>query len=86
MVMAVLPASYHLIFKLLHYISGTQQIILVTEAEFKYVFEDCEVWAILPFGNLYDMEVMLPNHWPIRYLTIPAKNGWKIIKKEAELF
>ncbi len=57
--MAVFPASYYLIFKLLHVISGTQQIILVTEAEFKFAFHDCEVGAMPPFGNLYDMEVFV---------------------------
>lgn len=59
MAMAVLPASYHLNFKLLHEIFGTQQVTLATEAEFKYSFPDCEVGAMPPFGNLYDMEVFV---------------------------
>ncbi len=59
MVMAVLPASYQLNFKLLHEIFGTQQVTLATEAEFKYAFPDCEVGAMPPFGNLYDMEVFV---------------------------
>lgn len=59
MAMAVLPASYQLNFKLLHDIFGTQQVTLATEAEFKYVFPDCEVGAMPPFGNLYDMEVFV---------------------------
>jgi Ala-tRNA(Pro) deacylase len=70
----------------LHVLFSTQQITPATEAEFKFVFHDCEFGVLKPFGNLYDMEVLLPNHWPIRYLTFPAKNRWKIIKKEAELF
>lgn len=59
MAMAVLPASYQLNFKLLHDIFGTQQVTLATEAEFKYAFPDCEVGAMPPFGNLYDMEVFV---------------------------
>ncbi len=57
MAMAVLPASYQLDFKLLKHLFGTQQVTLATEAEFSYSFPDCEVGAMPPFGNLYDMEV-----------------------------
>jgi len=57
MAMAVLPASYQVDFKLLKKIYGTQKVSLATEAEFKYFFPDCEVGAMPPFGNLYDMEV-----------------------------
>lgn len=57
MAMAVLPASYQLDFKLLKQLFGTQQVTLATEAEFKYFFPDCEVGAMPPFGNIYDMEV-----------------------------
>ena len=57
MAMTVLPASYRVDFKLLKELFGTQQVTLATEAEFKYFFPDCEVGAMPPFGNLYDMEV-----------------------------
>jgi Ala-tRNA(Pro) deacylase len=57
--MTVLPASYQLNFRLLHEIFGTQQVTLATEAEFKYFFPDCDVGAMPPFGNLYDMEVFV---------------------------
>jgi len=59
MAMAVLPASYQVDFKLLQEIFGTQKVSLATEAEFKYFFPDCEVGAMPPFGNLYDMEVFV---------------------------
>lgn len=36
---------------------GTQKVALETEAEFKYLFPDCEVGAMPFFGNFYDMEV-----------------------------
>ncbi len=57
MAMAVLPASYHVDFKILQEIFGTPRVSLASEAEFKYMFPDCEVGAMPPFGNLYDMEV-----------------------------
>ncbi len=57
MAMTVLPASYHLDFDLLVEIFGTPRVSLATEEEFKYLFPDCEVGAMPPFGNLYDMEV-----------------------------
>ena len=57
MAMAVLPASYHIDFDNLKEIFGTKNVTLASEAEFKYRFPDCELGAMPPFGNLYDMEV-----------------------------
>ncbi|NQU54682.1 MAG: YbaK/EbsC family protein [Bacteroidetes bacterium] len=59
MVMAVLPASYEVDFYLFREIFGTKKVTLASEAEFKYFFPDCEVGAMPPFGNLYDMEVFV---------------------------
>ncbi len=57
MAMAVLPASYHVDFKLLEEASGAIRVSLADEQEFKDMFADCEVGAMPPFGNLYDMDV-----------------------------
>lgn len=57
MVMTILPASYQVDFDLLQDIFGTMKVSLATEEEFKFMFPDCEVGAMPPFGNLYDMEV-----------------------------
>ena len=57
MAMAVLPASYHIDFDNLKEIFGTRNVTLASEPEFKYRFPDCELGAMPPFGNLYDMEV-----------------------------
>ncbi|HSG32734.1 MAG TPA: YbaK/EbsC family protein [Thermodesulfobacteriota bacterium] len=57
MAMAVLPASYHVDFKLLEEASGAIRISLADEQEFKDMFADCEVGAMPPFGNLYGMDV-----------------------------
>ena len=56
MAMAVLPASYKVDFDKLNKIFGKEKVELAGEAEFKYRFPDCEVGAMPPFGNLYDME------------------------------
>ncbi|MCG6189585.1 aminoacyl-tRNA deacylase [Maribellus maritimus] len=57
MAMAVLPASFQVDFNLLQEIFGTRKVSLASEAEFKYFFPDCELGAMPPFGNLYDLEV-----------------------------
>ena len=57
MAMAVLPASYIIDFDSLTRIFGTRNVTLANEHEFKDHFPDCELGAMPPFGNLYDMEV-----------------------------
>jgi Ala-tRNA(Pro) deacylase len=57
MVMAVIPASHKLKLELLQKAAGVKSVRLATEAEFKDKFPDCEVGAMPPFGNLYNMEV-----------------------------
>jgi len=57
MVMAVLPASFQVDFDLLKKTTGARQLELAQEQDFKTLFPDCEVGAMPPFGNLYDMEV-----------------------------
>lgn len=57
MAMAILPASYHIDFDELRKVFGTKNVTLATEPEFKGLFQDCELGAMPPFGNLYDMEV-----------------------------
>jgi len=57
MAMAVIPASYHVDFKLFEKESGAERVSLATEESFKEMFPDCEPGAMPPFGNLYDMDV-----------------------------
>lgn len=59
MAMAVLPASYRVNFDILKMLVGANTLELADEQEFKYMFPDCEVGAMPPFGNLYDMEVFV---------------------------
>jgi Ala-tRNA(Pro) deacylase len=57
MAMAVLPASFQVDFDQLKKSSGAIRVELASEADFKDLFPDCEIGAMPPFGNLYNMDV-----------------------------
>lgn len=57
MAMAVLPASFQVDLDMLRDASGAAHVDLATEQEFASMFPECEVGAMPPFGNLYDMDV-----------------------------
>jgi Ala-tRNA(Pro) deacylase len=57
MAMAVLPASCMVDFDLLKKASGAKKAELAGEKDFKDMFPECDVGAMPPFGNLYEMEV-----------------------------
>lgn len=57
--MAVLPASYQVDIKSVKQATGAKDVRVATESEFKDTFRDCEVGAMPPFGNLYNMEVFV---------------------------
>ena len=57
MAMAVLPASSPVDFKLLRDAAGAKKVELASEDEFGDLFPECEVGAMPPFGNLYDLAV-----------------------------
>ena len=57
MAMAVLPASCDVDLELLKDVTNSSTIELADEKEFQDLFPDCEVGAMPPFGNLYQMEV-----------------------------
>jgi len=57
MTMVVLPASYKIDFGLLKEVTGTKKVELAEEDEFKTMFPNCEVGAMPPFGNLYNLDV-----------------------------
>jgi len=57
MAMAVLPAAEHVDLELLRGSANAEQATLANEKEFKDLFPQCEVGAMPPFGNLYDMDV-----------------------------
>ncbi len=57
MAMAVLPASYKVSFDNLKDALGGKDVRLAYEQEFMDRFPDCEVGAMPPFGNIYDLDV-----------------------------
>lgn len=57
--MAVLPGPNKVNFQLLKDATGAKHVELAKEQEFKDQFPDCEVGAMPPFGNLYDMDVFV---------------------------
>ncbi|PLX32870.1 MAG: deacylase [Ignavibacteria bacterium] len=59
MAMAVIPASYAVDFDLLQGALGAKNVKLAHESDFKDRFPDCELGAMPPFGNLYNMEVLV---------------------------
>ena len=55
--MAVLPASYKVDLHALKQATRTNQVELAGEQEFRSQFPECELGAMPPFGNLYDLQV-----------------------------
>jgi Ala-tRNA(Pro) deacylase len=55
--MLVLPAPAHVELDLMRAVFDTGQARLATEAEFAPHFPDCDVGAMPPFGNLYNVPV-----------------------------
>ena len=59
--MVVLPASKVVDFQELRSVLGFSHARLATEKELSQLFSDCELGAMPPFGNLYDVPVHLDS-------------------------
>ncbi len=59
MAMAVLPASYKVDFDKFKEVLKVDSAELSTEKEFRDRFPGCDLGAMPPFGNLYDMKVFV---------------------------
>lgn len=57
----VIPADSHIDFKALAKETHCPQLTMAREYEFMNAFDDCEVGAMPPFGELYNMKVYLAN-------------------------
>lgn len=57
LVMAVLPANYHVDLALLKKSANAHAVALAAEEDFADTFPQCETGAMPPFGNLYDIPV-----------------------------
>jgi Ala-tRNA(Pro) deacylase len=58
MAMAVLPASSMIDFNKFKEVSGSKSVELASESEFKDRFSECEIGAMPPFGNLFNIRVI----------------------------
>jgi Ala-tRNA(Pro) deacylase len=57
LVMAVLPANYHVDLQALRRAAKVNTVELASEEEFQDRFPQCETGAMPPFGNLFGMPV-----------------------------
>jgi Ala-tRNA(Pro) deacylase len=57
MAMAVLPSNFQVDFDQLKKTTKAENVELAGEEEFKYLFPECELGAMPPFGNLWNMDV-----------------------------
>jgi len=61
-VMCVLPASYRLNLDKASKTLKAMDLRLASEAEMGEIFDDCELGAEPPFGNLYRMDTIVDTH------------------------
>ena len=59
MIMVVLPASHRINFDRLKQAVRSKKAELASEGEFEELFPDCQLGAMPPFGNLYNMDVVV---------------------------
>ncbi len=62
-IMTVVPATEHVDLGTLIYMTGRSLDRLATEHELSWLFPDCEVGAMPPFGRLYDMEMYVDSEF-----------------------
>lgn len=59
MAMVVLPAPHHVNLDAVKRATNAKEVCLATEQEFQDKFPGCELGAMPPFGNLYEMDVFV---------------------------
>lgn len=57
--MIVLPSTHNVDFDRIKQALSARNVQLASEEEFEDLFPDCELGAMPPFGNLYDMETLV---------------------------
>ncbi|MDE3246094.1 MAG: YbaK/EbsC family protein [Acidobacteriota bacterium] len=79
--MAVLPATKHVSLERLGRSTGVQHVDIAKEGEFRFDFSDCEVGAMPPFGNLFNMEVLVdPRLAEDKEIVFNARNHTELIR------
>jgi Ala-tRNA(Pro) deacylase len=59
MKMVVLPSTHDVDFNAIKEAIGAEEVELASEDEFEDLFPDCELGAMPPFGNLYDIDTLV---------------------------
>lgn len=59
--LAVVPSTDMVDFRLLKRLLGANEVTMANENELNSLFPECEVGAMPPFGNLYDIEVVVAD-------------------------
>lgn len=59
MKMVVLPSTHNVDFDSIKEALGAEEAELATEQEFEELFPECELGAMPPFGNFYDMDTLV---------------------------
>lgn len=59
MKIVVLPSTHNVDFDAIKEVVGADEVELASEQEFEALFPNCELGAMPPFGNFYDMETLV---------------------------
>ncbi|MDX1641120.1 MAG: YbaK/EbsC family protein [Balneolaceae bacterium] len=59
MKMVVLPSTHDVDFDAVKEVLNASEVELATEDEFEDMFPDCELGAMPPFGNLFDLDTLV---------------------------
>jgi Ala-tRNA(Pro) deacylase len=85
LLMTVLPSTHALSLALLGEVNAAHKLELAEEASFADIFSDCEVGAMPPFGNLYDLEVYAADLLSANeYITFNAGTHAQVIRLRYE--
>ncbi|MBC2606345.1 aminoacyl-tRNA deacylase [Pelagicoccus albus] len=87
LVMTVLPASEQVDLGYLAEIVGSKKVTLAEEGEFMDFFPGCDVGAIPPFGNLYNLKVFVaPELAEDEYIFFSAGTHTELVRLAYEDF
>lgn len=84
--MVVLPAHDHVSFSVLKQVTGSNDIDLAREADFKNSFPECEIGAMPPFGNLYNMPVYVSKQLSHDHITFNSGTHAELVQMSYEDF
>ena len=87
MIMVVMPANLKVNLEQFKGILHADVVELACEEEFKFKFPDCELGAMPPFGNLYDMDVYVSDELKKdKEIAFNAGSHTELIRMEYEDF